>query len=312
MKEAFLSMKRLTRNVLPAIAALALLFCARGNAGEPLRFTTVREVTDRIASARSVTVSAYTLSPRGTMTRALLAAAQRGARVRVVLDGHAFGAAQHANLATGLELRQAHVRVDYTLEPLHMKAAAIDDALYLSDRNWTSRSRAEVVLQDAIPQDKPIVLRAVEGTPGSNGHLWTRKGDALQAEARVLQSNASHDASMETESFGSGTKVFDALTARRARGDRVRLIVAALEERSRGSNAERAALARLAQAGVEIRVGTSGEKIALDGENGWLGSANATRGLADQIDWGMITQGAMTATLRQKFEENWNAASSDL
>ena len=104
----------------------------------------------------------------------------------------------------------------------------------------------------------------------------------------------------------------DALTARRARGDRVRLIVAALEERSKGSNAERAALARLAQAGVEVRVGTSGEKIALDGENGWLGSANATRGLADQIDWGIITQGAMTAALREKFEQNWSAASSEL
>lgn len=304
-------MKRLMPNVLPAIAALALLLCTHGNAGEPLRFTTVREVTDRIGGARSVIVSAYTLSPRGAMARALLAAAARGAHVRVVLDGHAFGAAQHANLATGLELRQARVRVEYTQEPLHMKAAAIDDALYLSDRNWTTRSRAEVVLQDSIPQDKPIVLRAVDGTPGSNGHLWTRKGDALQAEARVLQSNASHDAAMETESFGSGTKVYDALTARRARGDRVRLIVAALEERSKGSNAERAALARLAQAGVEVRVGTSGEKLALDGENGWLGSANATRGLANQIDWGIITQGAMTAALREKFEQNWNAASSE-
>ena len=56
-------------------------------------------------------------------------------------------------------------------------------------------------------------------------------------------------------------------------------------------------------------MGTSGEKIALDGNNGWVGSTNATRGLANQIDWGMITQGAMTASLHQRFEENWNAAS---
>jgi len=76
----------------------------------------------------------------------------------------------------------------------------------------------------------------------------------------------------------------------------VRLIVAALEERSKNANAERAALGRLAEAGVEVRVGTSGEKIAL----------------ADQIDWGIITQGAMTAVLREKFEQNWNAASSEL
>ena len=184
MREAFRDM--IVRKTFPAVAALLLLFAARANASEPLRFTNVREVTDRIESAHTVTLSAYTLSPRGVMTRALLAAASHGARVRVVLDGHAFGAAQHANLATGLELRQAHVRVDYTQEPLHMKAAAVDNALYLSDRNWTSRSRAEVVLQDTISPDKPIVLRAIDGTPGANGHLWTRKGDALQAEARVL------------------------------------------------------------------------------------------------------------------------------
>jgi phosphatidylserine/phosphatidylglycerophosphate/cardiolipin synthase-like enzyme len=305
-------MMRSFRNVLPAIAVSLLLLCSRAGASEPLRFTTVREVTDRIGNARSVTLSAYTLSPNGAMTRALLAAAAHGARVRVVLDGHAFGAAQHANLATGLELRQARVRVEYTQEPLHMKAAAIDDVLYLSDRNWTSRSRAEIVLQDAIAQDKPIVLHAVDGTPGSNEHLWTRKGDALAAEARVLQSNASHDVVVETESFGSGTKVYDALTARRKRGDRVRLIVAALEERSKGANTERSSLRQLVAAGIEVRVGTSGEKIALDGENGWLGSTNATRGLADQIDWGMTTQGAMTAALRQRFEENWNAASTQL
>lgn len=292
------------------LALLLLLPPAAARAQEPIRFLTVRDVTARIAVAHDVTLSAYTLSPRGIMARALLEAAKHGGHVHVVLDGHAFGAAQHANLATGLELRQAGVRVEYTQEPLHMKAALVNGTLYLSDRNWTSKAHAEVVLEDNVPADRPIVLRAVAGTAGYNEHLWTRKGDALAAEARVLNGNAAHDVCMETESFGAGTPVYDALLARRKRGDRVRLLVASLELRSKKSSPEQTALDRLTAAGVEVRVGSSGEKIALDGNNGWLGSANATHGLADQIDWGMTTNAEMTTTLRQRFETNWNARSS--
>jgi PLD-like domain len=229
--------------------------------------------------------------------------------VRVVLDGHAFGAAQRANLATGLELRAAGVQVEYTQEPLHMKAAIVDNAMYLSDRNWTTRARSEIVVADAIPADRPVVSQAIFGKAGANGHLWTRKADALAAEARLLTKNASHDVAVETESFGSGTSVYDALLTRRKRGDRVRLIVAKLEMRQKNSSPEHAAITRLTAAGVEVRVGNSGEKIALDGENGWLGSANATRGLPNQIDWGMTTTATDTETLRRQFEENWNAAS---
>ena len=44
--------------------------------------------------------------------------------------------------------------------------------------------------------------------------------------------------------------MYATLTARRKRGDRVRLIVAALEERSKGANTERTALRALTAAGV--------------------------------------------------------------
>jgi phosphatidylserine/phosphatidylglycerophosphate/cardiolipin synthase-like enzyme len=293
--------------MLLTILAVTFVLSGTAKAADLIRLTNVREVTTNMERAHAITLSAYTLSPRGIMARTLLAAAKRGARVRVVLDGHAFGAAQHANLATGLELRQAGAEVTYTQNPLHMKAAIIDEAMYLSDRNWTTRARAETVVADAIPADRPIVSQAITGKAGTNDHLWTRKADALAAEARLLSGGASHDVVMETESFGSGTSVYDALLARRKRGDRVRLIVASLEMRRKNSS-EYAAIARLRQAGVEVRVGNSGEKIAVDGARAWLGSANATRGLPDQIDWGMSIPAALADTVRQHFEQNWDTA----
>ena len=44
------------------------------------------------------------------------------------------------------------------------------------------------------------------------------------------------------------------LAARRKRGDRVRVLVAALEMREKSSSSERTALRRLTSAGVEVRV----------------------------------------------------------
>ena len=61
--------------------------------------------------------------------------------------------------------------------------------------------------------------------------------------------------------------------------------------------------------GARVRIGTSGEKLALDGSNAWIGSANATRGLPNQIDFGFIFHNReIAAQLRAQYEKNWNAA----
>jgi hypothetical protein len=110
-----------------------------------------------------------------------------GTRVSVVLDGKAFGAAADENAETIPFLKQNNIRVHLTANPHHLKAAIIDGSrLSLSDRNCTTRSKAEVVVLDRYPNDRAIVERAMLGVPGGNDHLWTRKGDAVAAEANLL------------------------------------------------------------------------------------------------------------------------------
>jgi phosphatidylserine/phosphatidylglycerophosphate/cardiolipin synthase-like enzyme len=267
----------------------------------------VRDVIASIGAARTVTISAYTLSPRGKMSGALLAAAARGARVSVALDGSAFGAAARSNARTIAEFNARGIRVHLTERPLHLKAAVIDGAVFLSDRNWTSGRGHEVVIRDPYTGDRTIVERAILGDPGSNEHLWLRKADALAAEARLVAQRASHEVLVESESFGAGTPLYDALRARARAHDSVHLIVAAFEYRR--SSAEQRAVAELVREGVHVRIGTSGEKLALDGSNAWIGSANATRGLPNQVDFGFIFHNReIAAQLRAQYEENWNAA----
>jgi hypothetical protein len=267
----------------------------------------VRDVIAAIGTARTVTLSAYTLSPRGKMSGALLAASARGARVSVALDGSAFGAAARSNSRTIAAFKARGIRVHLTERPLHLKAAVIDGAVFLSDRNWTNGRGHEVVIRDPYAGDRILVERAILGDAGSNEHLWLRKADALAAEARLLSQRASHEVFVESESFGAGTPLYAALRARAGARDSVHLIVAAFEYRR--SAAERRAVAELVRGGVNVRIGASGEKLALDGSNAWIGSANATHGLPNQVDFGFIFHNReIAAQLRAHYAGNWNAA----
>jgi phosphatidylserine/phosphatidylglycerophosphate/cardiolipin synthase-like enzyme len=303
---ALLSLVLAILSILAAPFSAALPASAQA-AVRPRILVEVRDVIASIGAARTVTISAYTLSPRGKMSGALLAAAARGARVSVALDGSAFGAAARSNARTIAEFNARGIRVHLTERPLHLKAAVIDGAVFLSDRNWTSGRGHEVVIRDPYTGDRTTVERAILGDPGSNEHLWLRKADALAAEARLVAQRASHEVLVESESFGAGTPLYDALRARARAHDSVHLIVAAFEYRR--SSAEQRAVAELEREGVHVRIGTSGEKLALDGSNAWIGSANATRGLPNQVDFGFIFHNReIAAQLRAQYEENWNAA----
>jgi phosphatidylserine/phosphatidylglycerophosphate/cardiolipin synthase-like enzyme len=287
-----------------AAAALPSLSPA---AAQPPILIEVRDVVAAVGAARTITLSAYTLSPRGKMSGALLAAAARGARVSVALDGSAFGAAARSNARTIAEFSARGIRVHLTERPLHLKAAVIDGAVFLSDRNWTSGRGHEVVIRDPYTGDRTIVERAILGDAGSNEHLWLRKADALAAEGRLVAQRATRGVFVESESFGAGTPLFDALVARARAHDSVHLIVAAFEYRRSAS--EQRTIAELVRQGVNVRLGTSGEKLALDGSNAWIGSANATHGLPNQVDFGFIFHNReIAAQLRAQYEANWNAA----
>lgn len=290
-----------------------------------IAFTDVADVVDRVADAKSVIIATYELSPRSTLLRAIAAAAARGAHVDVVLSGSAFGAARVANessmqLLAGDPQRcartqhsRAMCRVWYSAGADHLKIAIVDQgrgpAVFLSDRNFASQSRAELVIRDEIAKDRPILERAIYGIAGSDDHLWTTKGTALKAEATIIRQRRTRSLSIATESFGSSSLVYRAIFDRARAGDHVRLIVARLEY-SR-SIAERRAVAALEAAGVTVRVGGD-EKMAVDGPAVWIGSANASgagrngAGSADQLDWGMaFISDALAQHVQRQFDADW-------
>ena len=289
------------------LGLLALPFCAPA---EPVSvsITNVPAVTKAVARAHDVILSAYVLSPYGRMTRALGNAARRGARVHLVLDGAVEGSIAASNQATARKLREEGVRVDFTAWPLHAKIAVVDGLLYLTDRNWASRGVAELVIRDDETADKPIALRAVLGTPGTNDHFSTLKREALALEARMIRESSSPGIDVETEAFSPGTEVEAAIRQSAERGGAVRFL---LDEREyRESSREQGEVTRLMAAGVQVRVGRVSEKLAIAGGQAWVGSANMTPGVPEQIDWGLRMPESLTPVIATQFDHNWREAQS--
>ncbi|MGH7709105.1 MAG: phospholipase D-like domain-containing protein, partial [Vulcanimicrobiaceae bacterium] len=135
-----------------------------------------------------------------------------------------------------------------------------------------------------------------------------RKDAALALEARLIASSRGDRIDVESESFGD-CAVARSLTDRARAGTSVRLLVNRHLLASDANGRELAALDRLAQAGVEIRVGAATDKLAIAGSGGWVGSANATRGVPATTDWGARTRArGVVAALHDRFVANWQAA----
>jgi hypothetical protein len=224
----------------------------------------------------------------------------------------------HANAATLAALQAAGATAEATKpgEPvLHLKAAVVDGVAWLDDRNWASGG-AERILRDTDADDVAAVASAVAGGKGSDGHLATTKSGAQRLESDVIAGAGSAPLAVESESFGNGT-IYNALLHRAKAHLPIRLIVAGREVGEPGNRTERAHLARLAALGVEVRVGNGkrsdlDEKLAVAGDDAWVGSANATyarEAYGAQRDWGMATrESAIVDGLRSAFERNWSVA----
>jgi hypothetical protein len=247
-----------------------------------------------VARARNVTLVAYQL-PRGKVLDALEAAAHRGARVEVRLEGRPFpdergGIARHnRHVVDDLRLSGADARLaDASGDvPLHAKAACIDGALYLDDVNFTSRG---------------TLLRVTAHSPTP---VWS-KTRALALEAGLLARRRS-GVEVETESIGSGNAVYAKLLRLGLAHEHPRLLVSSEAVTAR----ERARLARLVLAGVEVRTCGADEKFAISGARAWIGSANATAPYpkVQTIDWGLSTRNrSVIAALRAQFERRWQHA----
>jgi phosphatidylserine/phosphatidylglycerophosphate/cardiolipin synthase-like enzyme len=252
------------------------------------------------------------LGRAGAVTRALEAAADRGARVTVRLDGAPASGSQRrddgvarANAATVAELRSHGIDASLTdgsRYDLHLKAAVVDGRAYLDDRNWTP-SDSLTTTRDG--PDVACVAAAIDGTITQTPDLAMTKAAAIAREAALIAASPADRIDCASESFGA-TSVSKALAARAAAGAHVRLVVSSATL-APGSSQELAALTRLAAAGVEIRVANEADKVCVAGQSAWLGSANATFSPGPpMIDWGVTTTDpAIVRAAAATFERDW-------
>ncbi|MFN2529105.1 MAG: phosphatidylserine/phosphatidylglycerophosphate/cardiolipin synthase family protein [Candidatus Baltobacteraceae bacterium] len=262
--------------------------------------------------ARSVALTAYVMRP-GRVLTALEEAAKRGVRVTVRLEASPFGdtngdlhrenvEAVRALHASGAD---AHVVDGDGRRPLHLKAALVDNELFLDDRNWPDDGR-DTIIRDTDPRDIRTFTEAIAGTPQNDAPLATVKDAALQREANVIYraAKALQPVDVQSESFGFG-RIYAALKTLAQKHVPVRLLVA---ERDLNANCA-SALQHLMAQGVTVRLSESDEKMAVARDTGWIGSANATMGIENQIDWGLdIFDRSVIANMHERFEENWAAA----
>jgi hypothetical protein len=285
-----------------------------------ITLATTAGFTAALARARTVTLASYTLHP-GAVLGALDAAARRGARVNVRLDGDPLDAAgklQRDNAAAVAELRAAGADAAESAAggpELHMKAAVVDGVAWLDDRNWAGVA-GEQIVRDDDPADVAAIAAALAGRPASAGsNVGTTKQDALGLEAGLIAGAGAAPLAVETESFGNGP-IYNALLRRAQAHEPTRLLVAGRELAEARSAVERAHLARLATLGVEVRAGnprhdTNG-KLAVTAGAAWTGSANATYArdaFGAQRDWGVLIRDApVVAGLGDTFERDWSLA----
>lgn len=267
-----------------AFIALLVLTMLPGNASPEAQLTSYQIVVDAVSKASVVTLSAYTLPKDGELVESLLATAHRPkTRVSVIFDGQPFPDVRRSNERLAEVLTGAGVQVRLSQRPLHMKAIVIDGTrVFVTDRNWTS--------SDSLILELPATLRiavekAILGQSSSTGSFTTRKADALVLEDEVL-SRGTGAIMVETESFGPSV-IADELENKVRQGVPVTLIVARYEYDRLPS--EQRLVEHLRDLGIEVVVANAAEKLAVRGGLGFIGSANATAGLPDQIDWGYAT-----------------------
>lgn len=285
-----------------------------------IRTATTSEVACAIERGQTVLFSAYVLRP-GQLLDALEAAARRGAHVTVRLEGRPYAgsdeneaarlAAQNRDAVADLRAAGGDAAVVDACEgdgpPLHLKAAVCDGVAYVDDRNWPGDG-ADTILRDDFAGDVAAIDGALLHTPASPPKwFWTTKAQALAGETRLLYgAQHAHNVEVESESFGRDG-AYGALKALAAAGVHCRLLVAQRDVNPKSLQA----LEELERDGVQVRAGDFDEKMAIvDGARAWTGSANATYGYQDQLDWGVRTDSPhVVQALEAHFNAHWNESS---
>lgn len=250
------------------------------------------------------------LRPDSPVQKALLKAARtEHANVVVTLQRDPYRAPEAVplNAASALELRRAgaHVRLlDLDRSAFHLKAAVCDGVAYLDNRNWPKKG-AQIVVADDAPRDVALLRAALTGHgAGSSRTLALRKDVALARETALIRRAGSAPVIVESENIGA-SPLARALQAHAAHGARTVLILGNWRDRR---PAEGALIDKLRAAGVDVRETGTNAKMALVGDQVWIGSANATGShderTGGQADWGTVTRvkalvNAVKAALRR-------------
>jgi phosphatidylserine/phosphatidylglycerophosphate/cardiolipin synthase-like enzyme len=282
-----------------------------------MTLSSTSELLTALHGAHDVSLIAYTL-PAGRVLDGLTAAARAGAHVRVRLEGYIYkddgsvGATNTAAIAqlraVGADAALVHTGENSTDAMLHCKAALVDNQLFLDDRNWPDDG-ADTIVRDTFSTDAAVVRDAVAGKEDRPTPFFSVvKRGSLASEARLLhEAHEGDDVIVESESFGANNRVYRAIEDAAHAGAHVRLLVSSRD--LQGNVDEKGALAKLAAAGVGVRVCDADEKLAVvEGTRGWLGSTNATVAFdhPDQLDWGARTDTpAIVSHLRAVFETRW-------
>lgn len=280
------------------VLALLSLLTASVDAAPGARVATLDDALSAIDTAqRSIVASAFTLQEQQPFVQALRRAAARGVHVDLVLTGVAARQERYAidqncallsslgfrgQCGAGSQVTRGALRVELLPRLIHLKALVVDSGRFvgLDDQNFARHG----TLVELDPSFALAVERAAVGDPHDQMPLTLTKGRSLALEAALID-HAQRSVVLESESFGGGNAVFEALKRASARHLRVIVIVADREAMSNFS--ERAALDELAKGGATVRMqhGTA-KGTVIDGVVGWIGSSNATAQADDQIDWG--------------------------
>ncbi|MDQ6930432.1 MAG: phospholipase D-like domain-containing protein [Candidatus Eremiobacteraeota bacterium] len=277
-----------------------------------LALSSTTNVVAAMHRAHSIVFTAYVLGP-GRIRTALQRAAAAGARVVVRLEGRPYadssGALQRLNADTAASLRAQGADASLCAvdgAPLHLKSAVIDGAeVFLDDRNWPGDGR-DTIVRDTDARDVRAVESALRHRSQMHAALATRKGEALALETGTIHAagDRAERIDVQTESFGYG-RVYTALLNDADAHLRVRLMVAQRDLSARA----RSALDKLSARGVTVRISQNDEKMAVTADEAWLGSANATGGVEDQLDWGLrISEPGIISALQSRFNASWKRA----
>jgi hypothetical protein len=259
-----------------------------------IELSSTAQLLAALSTAHDVDVQAYTLE--GPVFYAIEDAAKRGAHVSVHLEATPFAdptgafAKRNQQLVDALHAAGADANLEH---PLHAKAIDLDGTLFLDDENW---DKGGLVLRDSDPAE-------IKSIP-------MLKSRALLQEGKMLRDARSGDGVIvESESFGRSNSVYYALKALAKAGLAPRLIVSDRDLRRNAK--ERAVLQELANDGVSVRVAASSDKLAISGNNAWIGSANATTAWdkGEMPDWGVVSSDpTIVAAIRERIEQTWDAA----